>query len=243
MVRTSVKSITYSSGSRKYAASRGSVARARQVLRARMAGVPRAPLRTGGFYGVYSGRGRNELKVCDNPAGNGNFTTAGAVVLLNGIAQGTDYTNRIGRKVMLKSWLFRFGVLPKNNVSAPYGDICRVILLYDCQTNAASPAVTDILNTADYNAPMNLNNRDRFKVLADKYVTIGSFNYTTSILSAGSPVPKQTKIYKKLNHEEIFGGTGATIGSINTGGLFVLFISVTGNTTYLYDSRVRFIDA
>nr|QKI29017.1 Cap [Kummerowia striata CRESS virus] len=243
MVRTSVKSITYSSGSRKYAASRSSVARARQVLRARMAGVPRAPLRSGGFYGLYTGRGRNELKVCDNPAGSGSFATAGIVVLLNGIAQGTDYTNRIGRKVMLKSWLFRISVVPKNTASAPYGDICRIMLLYDCQTNAATPAVTDILNSADYNAPMNLNNRDRFKVLADKYVTIASFNYAAGALTTGSPTPKQTKIYKKMNYEEIFGGTGSTVGSINTGGLFVLFISLTGNTTYLYDSRVRFYDA
>lgn len=212
------------------------------VLSKRVASVPRAPLATRGFYGQFSWRGRNELKVIDNPGGSGNFAAAGIVVLMNGVAQGTDYTNRIGRKILLKSWLFRVGIVPQA-ITSPSGDICRVMLIYDCQTNAATPAVTDILTTGFYNSPMNLNNRDRFKVLADKFVTIGAANYAAGALTTGSPVPRQIKIFKKMNMEEIFGGTGATVGSINTGGLFVVFISLSATTTYVYDSRVRFLDA
>lgn len=241
MARTTVKTISFS-GVRKRPYANSSIKRAANILSRRMATVPRAPLSTRGFYGQFSWRGRNELKTCDNPAGSGNYATSGIVVLMNGIAQGTDYTNRIGRKVILKSWLFRVTTVPKPG-SAPYGDTCRIMLLYDCQTNGTNPIVTDVLNSADINAPMNLNNRDRFKVLADKYITVGSFNYAAGALTTGSPVPKQVKVFKKMNYEQIFGGTGSTIGSINTGGLFVLFISQSGNTTYLYDSRVRFLDA
>jgi len=213
------------------------------VLSKRVASVPRAPLATRGFYGQFSWRGRDELKVIDNPAGSGTFPTSGIVALMNGVAQGTDYTQRIGRKILLKSWLFRVSVVPLPSTVSPVGDICRILLFYDCQTNGSAPNANDVLNSNDYNAPMNLNNRDRFKILADKYVTIGASSYTAGDLVAGSPTPKQIKIFKKFNMEQIFGGTGNTVGSINTGGLFVLFISLAAKATYLYDSRVRFIDS
>lgn len=245
MVRSSIKTVTYSSGSRKSAASRQSVARAAQLLRKRMVGAPRAPLRTGGFYGLYNRRGREELKVIDSGAGSGNFSNTGILVLLNGVSQGTDYTNRIGRKIILKSLLFRLTVVPNNSSAGlAVGDIARMVILYDCQTNAATPAVTDVLNLADFNEPMNLNNRDRFKVLSDKFITIGAATYTAGALTAGSPVPKQIKIYKKMNMEQIFGATGNTVGSIQTGAIWVLFISQGASaSTYLYNSRIRFIDA
>lgn len=244
MVRATVKTVTYGSNRRKYTASRQAVARAANLLRARVATTTRAPLRTGGFYGVYNRRGREELKLIDKEATATTFLAAGAVTLLNGIAQGTDNTDRIGRKTILKSILFRISVFPSATAPAATGDVVRVMLVYDCQTNAAAPAVTDIISAGFYDNPMNLNNRDRFKILADKFITMSANNYAAAALTAGSPTAKHLKIYKKMSMDQIFAGTAATVGSISTGGIFLLTIS-KGNliSTYDYDSRIRFIDA
>lgn len=212
------------------------------VLQKRVAAVPRAPLATRGFYGQFSWRGRDELKVIDNPAISGGGSASGTLVLLNGVAQGTDYTQRIGRKILLKSLLFRFSVFPSATASS--GEITRLMIIYDCQTNAATPVVTDVLNSAIYNSPMNLNNRDRFKILVDKFFTTGAVTYTTGVVSAGMAVPRQYKVFKKMSMEEIFGGTGNTVGSINTGGIFALIITQDNSKiVYVADSRIRFIDS
>ena len=157
MVRSSVKTVTYSSGSRKVNRSRQLVAKASQLLRARMAGGTRAPLRTGGFYGVYTRRGRDELKVKDVTVTSQNLTNTAGFELINSIGQGSDYTQRIGRKVVVKSIFIRFTLIPNSANSAPNGDFARVIVLYDCQTNTVAPTVADVLSVqTDYLSPLNL---------------------------------------------------------------------------------------
>lgn len=146
----------------------------------------------------------------------------------------------------MKSMLFRFYLVP--NIAATngaIGDIVRVMIIYDCQSNGVAPAVSDILSAGGtFDAPMNLNNRDRFKILGDKYVTMGSWQFTGTSLIAGSPAPRQFKIYKKMNLEVIFGGTGATVGSIQTGAVYCLLISLNNSiTTSIFNSRIRFIDS
>lgn len=244
MVRSSVKTVTYSSGSRKVARSRQLVAKAAQLLRTRMAGTPRAPLRTGGFYGLYNRRGRTELKTIDTDTVLSNIASAGALQLLNGVDQGTDYTQRIGRKIILKSLFFRVNFFPSATTASPTGTICRLLIVYDCQTNSAAPAVTDILQAAEYDAPMNLNNRDRFKVIYDKYIMMCATAYTTGALTAGDPCPKMLSKYKKMSLEEIFSGTANTVGSIATGSIYAMLIASSNNTVQA-DSyfRVRFEDA
>jgi len=229
---------------KKLVAARAAVRKAATALRGRTTSYPRAPLRTGGFYGGYYKRGREELKTIDTDGVSGTITSVGAVTLLNGVAQGTDYTERIGRKVMLRSILWRGFVTPSSATSLPEGAFFRYIIFYDAQTNAVAPAVTDVLQTNAYDSPLNLTNRDRFKVLVDKYCTVNAVTFTTGALSAGSPMPKHLKFYRKFMMEVIFGSTGGTVGSIQTGGLFLLTIcSVNVGCKLDMYSRVRFTDS
>lgn len=169
------------------------------------------------------------------------MANTGSVTLLNGVATGTDITNRIGRKIAMKSLLFRMDL--QLTTSSVLGDIIRVLVVYDCQTNAVAPAVTDIIVGA-YNSPMNLSNRDRFKILLDKHVTLGGADFTGAVVAGGDPVPKIIKVFKKMNLEVIFGGTAATVGSIQTGAIWLCLISqgnaITTSTLY---TRVRFEDS
>jgi len=246
MARTIVRTISTSGTSRKIAASRRLVRKASALLRARSSRTPRAPFRTGGFYGLYSRRGRDELKVIDSGSNITAVPSAGQILLINGVSQGTDYNARIGRKILLKSLLVRFTLTPNSGVTnGSVGDIVRIMIVYDSQTNGTQPVVADILQTSTFDDPINLTNRDRFKILTDKFLTMGAFTMTgTPALATGSPQPKYFKIYKKFNLDVIFGGTGNTVGSVQTGGIFLFIMSLNNQITNLtHNSRIRFIDS
>jgi len=246
MPRYTVKTIRF--GTRKTQAAQQAVARAARLLRARSTGTPRAPLRTGGFWGPYYRRGRTELKTKDVTAGNTTIPVigTGSIILLNGIQQGVEYTERIGRKVTLKSILFRMTLYPLVSLNDSNGNVVRVMLIYDCQTNAATPLESAILQSdTSIVSPMNLDNRDRFKVIKDWIVPTESFTMSANELATGSPKNKVLKVYKKLNYDVIFGGTGATSASIQTGAVWLLLMGMDANASWTCDyySRIRFSDA
>jgi len=241
MVKASVKTVTYTSGSRKANTARGVVAKAREMLRGRVARSTRAPLRTGGYYGVYNRRGRDELKFVDE-AILGIPSATGSVTLINGVAQGTDVNNRIGRKFLMKSllWRFRIGVNPAAN---SLGNIVRLLIVYDAQTNGALPAVTDILSAADVLAPMNLNNRDRFKIICDKWWNSNAYALSGGDIDNGEFCPPMDKFYKKLNLEVQNSGTANTIGSIATGAVYALLIAENASAVAELATRIRYTDS
>lgn len=220
---------------------------ARRILKVLKSGrAMRAPAATRGFYGLYTQAGRSELKYTDVSAINQAMITAGSVQLLQNVPAGTDVNERVGRKITNKSILFR--IQAYTEYTALSGAAVRVMLVYDSQTNSAGVNVTDILQFAQPLSPMNLNNRDRFKVLKDWYFGTDAIVYSggppaTSITSGtGGTYTKKT--YRRLNHDTIFSATGNTIGSISTGAILLLLISdVAGAIGYSYYSRIRYSDA
>jgi len=208
--------------------------------------APAAPAATRGFYGSYTKRGRSELKVIENAVTSiPTVSTAGSVVALNLVAQGTDFTNRVGRVTRNKSLLWRCMAKSENTATNSEGEVVRVMLLYDSQPNSAGavPAVTDVLTSADIYSGMNLSNRDRFKVLWDKRLILWSNNYTANVLTAGSPHPVWKEKFLRFDLETVYSGTGGTIGNIGTGSLLMLNIALNGSVAELqYYSRVRFTD-
>lgn len=210
-----------------------------------MGGGPRAPLRTGGWYGSYSKRGRSELKYVDTDNIPGAVGSTGSVTLLNGVASGTGVNERVGRQNTNKSYFGRFGFYPSSTTSAPLGTIVRIIVFFDSQTNssASPPAVGDVLEATAWDSPMNLNNRERFKILLEFKITVGATTYTTGALTAGSPVPRVKEVYRKLNLTTTYSGVGASTSSIATGGIFLLAIANVNNTVTM-DAyhRIRFTD-
>lgn len=238
---------------KRQVASQGVVKLARAVVRAAapspMPGISLGSgFRTGGFRtGV--GRGVNmsglpELKTIDSGSvGPTNFSTAGAVLLLNGVAQGDDYTNRIGRKITMKSILMRFSVFSQATDNLQTGDILRVMIVYDNQSNGVAPTVANILQTASWDSPQNLDNRDRFLVLADKVFNRPAAIYAAGVITAGQAGAASRKIYRKISLQTQFNGTGATVGSIAGGSVYMLTISAYGaQYDYYSNCRIRFTD-
>lgn len=223
----------------------------------RRVGVPGAVLATRGFrpgFGTLFAGNRYDLmhekKVSDIPTTITDVNTTGHFRLLHVPTQGTDYTNRIGRKTCIKSLYIR-GYLTgrvmdmQNNECPP--QLCRMIILIDLQPNGAVPTVADLLNEALPTAQLNLNNRDRFKIITDKEYVLDGYKKNADEGTMGwNRTIVAVKKYKKLNQEVIFQTNGGSIADITTGALYMFWIgsSVAGSEDALFhgSKRVRFMD-
>ena len=213
---------------------------------------PLAPRRTGGFFSTRVNSIGAEKKAIDYRGVPSGSSASIQPYVLNAVGAGSDFNQRIGRRIRMKSLLFRvlvsFPVTEATSETAQF----RLLIVLDKQYNASATTTTTtnaplvnaglIDNTqviaADWiNAPINLNNRDRFKVLVDKFVD----------LNQEGPAMKHIHIYKKMNIDTTFGNTGATGGDIQTNAVLCYMFTNNANTAstitdITYYSRIRFID-
>lgn len=240
------KSYSAKAKTRRLAAATSAINRARATIISARRGDISAPVSTRGFYGQWNRpRGLGpELKTIDSGTSTiAPVTAAGTVTLINGVATGTDFTNRVGRKTLMKTLLLTFTHSPPTASNSASGDVHRVIVFYDSQTNGAAPAVTDVIAIADALNPMQLTNRERFKILLDKRIALPAFVMAAGVPTAGDPRQLFWKKYLKINMDTVYGGSAATVGSVQTGGLFMAVLSQTATWNASYYSRVRFTDS
>jgi len=190
-----------------------------------------------------------ELKVFDTVLSAYQMNTTGTITPVFIPQLGSDMNQRIGRKCVLKSVYLRgysfiqgaFSDPIASGVSAPV-QLNRLMFVWDTQPNGAVPAMTDILTTSSSASQLNINNRDRFKILMDKQWIQGPFIYNTGATVAvaeGQNVGTPLKKYKRLNLETIFGSTSTgAIADITSGALLVVTIGSLATSTN--DSEARF---
>lgn len=199
--------------------------------------------RTGGFWRPGT-KSSAELKTVDVANFTGVADTTGLATLLNGVATGTDYTNRIGRKTTMKTLVIKGRV---NAFDALCNDnLARLLVVYDKQSNNSAPVITDVLTASTSIANINLNNRDRFSILVDKVFYTGSQQNTATQSFSGSPSGHAINIYKRLNLECLFSGVDATAASIQTGSIYLFTIGdqTAGNgSSFSLCTRIRFQDS
>jgi len=204
-----------------------------------------------GFYGQTPGAVQLAYVNGNTPNVGGTSPANATITLLNGLKPGSDATQRIGRKILMKSVLIRI-VYQWNFNNFPYTgflnqgtDQCRTLLVYDKQTNGVVPTIDLLLQpnvsgsvsgtSYAVSAPLNLDNRDRFTVLYDKTFSVNPVYIVPT--TGGLPIAsqnwvKQIKIYKKLNHEVIYNsGVGGLVGDVNTGGLFLFTIGTLASAS------------
>ena len=210
-----------------------------QAYRARLGPLSQQSMRTGGWANPSLG---GELKFIDTNvaitmgAASVQFVAPGPTLLLNGMANGSDASSRIGRKVVLKSLLIRWtaALSPTSTGGSPI----RILCIYDKQANATAPSVTDILLADNFNSANNLSNRDRFVTLCD---------YITEPVSANGDFTVSGAIYKKINLETMFNtGSAGTIGDITSGSVYLIAAQTAGVSTAAVSlaarSRIRYTD-
>ncbi len=204
--------------------------------------------RIGGYYGRFPPMG-GELKFFDLTVDDAVIANTGTITdSINKIVQGVEEVQRIGRKCTIRSinWRYRLQ-LPEQDAGAtpPQGDTVRVILYLDKQANGATVgAVTDILETANWQSFRNLANVGRFVILCDKLHVL---NYETLAsdgagLVSAIQVVKDFTFFKKVNVPIEFSSTTGAITEIRSNNLGVLLISSNGLPGFFSQFRLRFSD-
>lgn len=179
--------------------------------------VPRGmPMRPGGFMGG-GAPGVDELKFVDIADANYGADIVGAVTLLNGVAQGTDYNQRIGRQFLVTSCTIH------GYIEAGTGNAAgRVLLVWDYAPNGVIATVTQILTASSSQSFLNLDNRGRFKILRDIHLPVS--NAASGTAGAPTVLPIETYWRPKQPLVTNCSGTAATIGSIQSGALLMVTI-------------------
>ncbi len=205
--------------------------------------------RTGGYYGRYGTRriGSNaEKKFHDVTDAANSFTTAGAVISLNLIPQGTTELTRVGRKAWIKSISLRLHIQisPQASTQLPVGTECRIIIVQDTQCNGALPAVLDFLETAGQLSYRKLANQTRFRVLKDWIWVLDSPGGAGDGSAANdwSGVQRLKRWYKKCNIPLEFDNTAGAITEIMSNNVFLLAIANNTTGSWGLQSRIRFTD-
>lgn len=178
-----------------------------------------------------------EFKYVDTDLSAQAVDTTGLVKLINGTAEGVGPSQHTGRCTTVRSIQLRF----TNTVTVTSGidQQHRIMLIYDRQTNAAAPAITDVLVSSSITSMRNLDFRNRFTVLMDKRIDLNK---------AGESGSQLTWDYYKMSNLPVqYDATAdATVASISSGGLFLIILgteaaggtagSITGT------ARVRYTD-
>lgn len=151
---------------------------------------------------------------------------------INSIPAGTGTSQRIGNQIALKSVYYQY-VLNFGTGAVP--NVIRHILYWDRQSDIGLSAGSDLLSPSSgyVTAPMNLENRNRFVILADDRLTL-------------SPNGDQIRIidgFRKINQLTNYNTTNPLP---QNGALNVLFCSdesTAANEPTVYGTwRVRYID-
>jgi len=172
------------------------------------------------------------------------LNTTGSIALLNIVPQGTSVSQRVGKKIALKSLQCR-GIMA--NLFSATGNDVAFLIVYDKRPTGSLPAITDILVTSTAASFNNDANSGRFEILkrVDDEL-IGNFSAGTN-LTADSyksadfwlDLKGRPTVYKAA-------GTGA-IGDIEQGALYLITVGnnvVAGNVAaeLQVGFRMRFLD-
>ncbi len=190
-----------------------------------------------------------ELKFHDLDIDDGSITQAGTIAEDScvTIAQGTTESERLGRKITIRSINWRWDIVKIASTSPSNGDeVVRVILYLDKQTNGATATTVGLLETDDYQSFNNLANKSRFRILMDRTYVLnalsgggdGTVNDLYSMIISDS-------LYKKVSipieyDNSLTTGVITTVRSNNIG---VLLLSKTGAISqFASKMRLRFSD-
>lgn len=219
--------------------------------------------------------GAGEVKCVD--VNSGTLGILGSTVppqfaSLNNTTEGSSFFNRIGRKISMKSLHLR-GIITANSGSlVAQGPLtARIMVIYDRQPNGNVPAFADLIQSQNLGGTtsntvfdgINMNNRERFAVLADMQVIlppvgIGGITPASTVLNGVDPNGNAgdsnqgqfniNRFIKLKGIDTLYKASTGLIGDIATGSLLLLAFSNDTNAgatpawNLTLSSRLKFID-
>jgi len=180
-----------------------------------------------------------ELKYISTTTTIQDMTTTPVITLLNGCAPGSDATNRIGRRILVRSVQLSGYAAPSTaTVVAP----CRWAIVVDRQANGATFTFGDCWDSAIADTLRNPTNLQRFQIIHDTGVfgVIGSTQPSPAIAATSASL-HPFHLYKKLNIPVQFNaGVTGTVADITTNAIYlVTWGSQAGLNGADFTSRIR----
>lgn len=173
----------------------------------------------------------SELKFHDYTA-SANFDFNGAMYNITSIAGGSGENQRNGNSIFVRYITLR-GIIAANT-SVAY-NTCRMIVFIDKDSSGAVPTAADLLATTGTGyapiAPLNDDNRKRYKVLTSKTMSLSPSDYNLPF-----------KSYIPIRHHVRYNSP--TFNDYDKGQIYVLFISDQNTAVPLFTlySRVAYHD-
>ncbi len=226
----------------KYVGPTRAVVPASYVVRARGPRVVPGYTQTSGFYGRFANR-PGELKFFDLDVDDAVIVVDGQIQTatgsINTIAQGVTEVTRVGRKCRIKSILWRYNLELVQGATVGLSETVRCIVYQDTQCNGATAAVTDILESDNYQSFNNLANSGRFRILYDKtHVLNPSASAGNGTANDVAQHDINRAFYKKCDIPIEFSATTGAITEIRSNNLCILTVSKTGGLAAM-DSKIR----
>lgn len=199
-----------------------------------------------------------EVKTLDVNVGSFALSTTATVTGCNFIRGGTDESQRVGRKIEMRSWQFSGFLQFGSSGTATPQDFCRIVLVYDRQTNGAAPGWADVFQTVNQagvtdNSALALKNVDnewRFKILMDHKIMISDFSNAAAEAGVASHVTdyafngiiNKYIPLKGLTTQYQANSAPAVVGDIVSGGLFFMtktYINAAGVQNFNLTGTLR----
>jgi len=204
-----------------------------------------------------------ELKAFDTAIQSQIFLAPSAGItyrLINNVDQGTDLFQRVGRKVSGHNIQLRgFVRYETTNAFPTASDLFRIMVIYDTRPNGQDPTIGEIFADSNNAAVttglsfINLNNRDRFRVIMSKTLTPPLANVSAQAMLSGStdahnnvtwideylPIKGMETIYNQGKDEGIL--------DIQYGAFYVVLMAVNHSSaqagpSFEFQTRYRFTD-
>jgi len=166
-----------------------------------------------GYAGI-RGIINSELHYKDTSFNPTIINTGNITFVTSGLAQGDGVSDRTGNSILLKS-IFMRGTI--NMSSSATTTFVRLLFFLDKENDGATPAVTDVLASADYKSNYNLLQAKRFVALSDK-------TYTLDVVT-GPRAFSWKKLLKPPQTHVKFGGNTGNVADAREGHIFLLAIT------------------
>lgn len=187
-----------------------------------------------------------EKKYIETQAVTTDMPAAGSTVLLNAVAEGTDFNQRIGRKVRVKYIYYDVSVeITTAGIAAVASLPVAWHLVLDRQSNNATAGYGTIFDTSIISEPFCFKNdaqfEKRFKILKSNRTVIGSSVTGNQLYRESGWIP-----FEKMDPEDqMVQYTGSTAVAPNKNALLIAFASNEGASNYCqinYGIRVVYVD-
>ena len=188
--------------------------------------------------GGYLNKMKAELKNLDVNISGSTDNTANPGILVNGIAQGTDIFERIGRKIVVRSIQFKGLAFQEEAADCTM----RIMGVIDHQPNGVLATIEDVLDDVSGAVSVThfrkLANRERFKIFFDKSINLSPKDVNNGQYSFS--------FYKKCFVKTLYSGLNDGIADIATNSIIIFTWSTEAALTAPNIGlrvRIRYVDS